>query len=322
MSPTHTGDWSDLTAQLCAIAAEVLGVATVAPEATFFEDLGADSLTMAKFCATVRKRAELPRVSMKDIYRWPSVAAIVAGLESAPAPTPVAVPVPRVGVESAPAPAFLGAGLATEIAEPPPPPAAIESVGLVDFFATVQAYRQILSELLAGVEVSPGAHVFDDLGADSMTMAKFCATVRKRAELPKVSMKDIYRHPTLAELAAALAPGAAGLAPLVTGPGGPTPAVLAPASDAAPAPIEPAPTDKPPSSYVIDPVGWFAYAFCGLAQLAILLLLPVLISVVSVIGYRWLNPAHGLLETYLRAVTFAAGGVLACFCCRSCSSGR
>ncbi|HEY2834642.1 MAG TPA: Pls/PosA family non-ribosomal peptide synthetase [Sporichthyaceae bacterium] len=307
MGRTDSGDRSELTVQLCAIAAEVLGVATVTPEATFFEDLGADSLTMAKFCATVRKRSELPRVSMKDIYRWPSVAAIVAGLESAPTPPPAAVPVPRVGVESAPAPAFLGAALGTEIAEHPAPPAPIEPVGSGDFFATLKAYRQILTELLAGAEVSPGAHVFDELGADSMTMAKFCATVRRRTDLPKVSMKDVYRHPTLAELAAALAPGAGAAALLVPG------ADAAPAPAASPAAIEPVRGGGPPAPFVIDPVGRFAYAFCGLAQLVILLLLPVLVSAASVVGYRWLDPAHGPLATYLRAVTFATGGVLACF---------
>jgi len=36
-------------------------------------------------------------------------------------------------------------------------------------------------------------------------MAKFCARVRKRGDLPPVSMQDIYRHPTIRSLAAALA---------------------------------------------------------------------------------------------------------------------
>ena len=36
-------------------------------------------------------------------------------------------------------------------------------------------------------------HFFDDLGADSLLMAQFCALVRKREDLPAVSIKDIYR---------------------------------------------------------------------------------------------------------------------------------
>ena len=38
-----------------------------------------------------------------------------------------------------------------------------------------------------------------------MLMARFCARVRKRADLPSVSMPDIYKHPTIRSLAASLA---------------------------------------------------------------------------------------------------------------------
>ena len=40
-------------------------------------------------------------------------------------------------------------------------------------------------------------HFFDDLGADSMVMAQFCARLRKRADLPTSSMKDVYQHSTI-----------------------------------------------------------------------------------------------------------------------------
>ena len=43
--------------------------------------------------------------------------------------------------------------------------------------------------------VSVDSNFFDDLGADSMVMARFCARVRKRPDLPAVSIKDIYQHP-------------------------------------------------------------------------------------------------------------------------------
>src|SRR5712664_404117 len=65
------------------------------------------------------------------------------------------------------------------------------------------------AEVLAGVlrvdRVSVDSHFFDELGADSLVMAHFCARVRKRGNLPSVSMKDIYGHPTIRSLAAALA---------------------------------------------------------------------------------------------------------------------
>src|SRR5947209_3102223 len=67
----------------------------------------------------------------------------------------------------------------------------------------------IFAELLAGVlrvdRVSVDSHFFDDLAADSLVMAHFCARVRKRGNLPAVSMKDVYGHPTIRSLAAALA---------------------------------------------------------------------------------------------------------------------
>src|SRR5690348_8127738 len=70
----------------------------------------------------------------------------------------------------------------------------------------------VFAELLAGVlrvdRVSVDSHFFDELGADSLVMAHFCARVRKRGNLPSVSMKDIYRHPTVRSLAAAVADGA------------------------------------------------------------------------------------------------------------------
>ena len=64
----------------------------------------------------------------------------------------------------------------------------------------------MLAEVAGGRAGSVDSHFFDDLGADSMVMAQFCARVRKRPDLPSVSIKDIYQHPTISSLAAALAP--------------------------------------------------------------------------------------------------------------------
>ena len=47
--------------------------------------------------------------------------------------------------------------------------------------------------------VSVDSHFFDELGANSLLMAQFCARVRQRADLPPVSMQDVYLHPTVAE---------------------------------------------------------------------------------------------------------------------------
>src|SRR5213592_2992034 len=66
----------------------------------------------------------------------------------------------------------------------------------------------VLADVLRVDRVSVESHFFDDLGADSLLMAHFCARVRKRGNLPSVSMKDIYAHPTIRSLAAALGDGA------------------------------------------------------------------------------------------------------------------
>ena len=63
---------------------------------------------------------------------------------------------------------------------------------------------ELLAEIVGAEQVSVDSHFFDDLGADSLVMARFCARVRKRPELPSVSMKDIYAHPTIRSLATTL----------------------------------------------------------------------------------------------------------------------
>src|SRR5690348_13674742 len=154
---------TDIERSLAEVLADVVGVERVSVDSNFFDDLGADSLVMAQFCARVRKREDLPSVSMKDIYQHPTIHSLATALPQA-APIPV---------------------------------------------------ERMLAQVLAGVvhtdRVATDSNFFDDLGADSLVMAQFCARVRKREDLPSVSMKDIYQHPTIHSLAAAL-PRAAPLA--------------------------------------------------------------------------------------------------------------
>src|SRR6266498_4767965 len=67
-----------------------------------------------------------------------------------------------------------------------------------------RTFAEVLADVLRVDRLSVESHFFDELGADSLVMAKFCARVRKRGDLPSVSMQDIYRHPTIRSLAAAL----------------------------------------------------------------------------------------------------------------------
>ena len=74
-------------------------------------------------------------------------------------------------------------------------------------------------------------------------MAQFCARVRKRADLPSVSMKDVYQHPTIRSLATAL-------------------------TDAAPTPVEPS---VPAPTEVARPASTRQYVLCGVLQVLIFL---------------------------------------------------
>ena len=62
-------------------------------------------------------------------------------------------------------------------------------------------FAEVLDEVAGLQRVLVDSHFFDDLCADTLAMARFCARVRKREELPSVSMKDIYRNPTIRSLA-------------------------------------------------------------------------------------------------------------------------
>src|SRR5581483_4997363 len=96
-SPTSQGRYVGLTTDtermLAQVLAEVLRVERVSVESHFFEDLGANSLVMAQFCARVRKRADLPSVSMKDVYEHSTIRSLVTALaDAAPAPIESSTP--------------------------------------------------------------------------------------------------------------------------------------------------------------------------------------------------------------------------------------
>lgn len=144
----------------------------------------------------------------------------------------------------------------------------------------VKGYVEVLAELIGVEHVSPESHFFDDLGANSLVMAHFCAKVRKRPDLPTVSMRDIYGHPTISSLATAMSAAA------------PAPTPVEPA---APAPMDVTPQPRRG-----------AVAMCGTAQLVIFFLYSFLLAELLVRFYGWLSVASGLIEIYLRSVVFGA----------------
>ncbi|MFE0511714.1 Pls/PosA family non-ribosomal peptide synthetase [Streptomyces sp. NPDC058964] len=164
--------------------------------------------------------------------------------------------------------------------------------------ASAAGTEGLLAEVLAGViqveQVPLHSHFFTDLGADSLVMAQFCARVRKRDDLPTVSMKDIYRYPTIRNLAAALADTAPTPAPV------PSPA---PAAEASPAPaLARTPADAGAAAATRR------YIVCGMLQFLFFLGYSCLAALAAAESYEWISAGSGPLDLYLRSVLCAAVG--------------
>lgn len=159
---------------------------------------------------------------------------------------------------------------------------------------------EVLTGVLGGQQVPVDADFFDDLGADSLVMARFCARVRKQPDLPTVSMKDVYSNPSVSALAAAL--------------DGPSPQDR---------PQEPPPVlaSVPGTPPPMDARTW-EYVTCGVLQVLVYLGYCLLAGTVAVVGYLWVFPdagpgnhhwvGHGmsLWELYLRSVALGAATFL------------
>src|SRR6266481_1455396 len=143
-------------------------------------------------------------------------------------------------------------------------------------------FAELLAEVLHVDCVSVDSHFFDDLGADSLVMAKFCARVRKRGVFPPVSMQDIYRHPTIRSLAATLA-------------------------DAAPAPGK---SSAAGALEVPTSTSTREYLLCGALQTLFYLGYSYAGVLAAVEGYQWLVAGSEGLESYLRLVVFSGVGFL------------
>jgi non-ribosomal peptide synthetase-like protein len=139
---------------------------------------------------------------------------------------------------------------------------------------TERIFAEVLASVVRAERVSVDSHFFEDLGANSLVMAQFCARVRKREDLPSVSMKDVYRHPTIRSLAVSLA-------------------------NAAPTPVA---SSVPASTEVAIPASTLQYVLCGTLQLLIFLGYSYLAGLVITRGYDWLSVGSGWIDIYLRSV--------------------
>src|SRR5256712_11164314 len=136
------------------------------------------------------------------------------------------------------------------------------------------AFAEVLAGVLRVDRVSVDSHFFDELGADGLVMAHVCARVRKRGDLPPVSMKDVYAHPTIRSLAEALADVAHASA-------------------------------KPPAATVLElptPTNTREYILGGALQ-ALCFLAYCYVAVLAISkGYAWVSAALSVAQIYLRLV--------------------
>ncbi|WP_405405907.1 Pls/PosA family non-ribosomal peptide synthetase [Streptomyces sp. NBC_01104] len=162
------------------------------------------------------------------------------------------------------------------VASPPGPPG-------TSVTGTAGALAQVLAEVMHLDHVDTDSDFFDDLGADSLVMAHFCARIRKRADLAPVSMKDVYAHPSVAALAGAQA-------------------VSVPATPPEPEPSASAPSARSPA----PPVGKPRYVLCGALQLLAFLAYSGLVALIGARGYEWISDGSGPVDVYVRSVLFGA----------------
>jgi non-ribosomal peptide synthetase-like protein len=140
---------------------------------------------------------------------------------------------------------------------------------------------EALGQVMSVETVSVDSHFFDDLGANSLLMAQFCARVRERRELSPVSMRDVYLHPTVSSLAAALK----NATPASEQPGAPAPETVMRARSS-------------------------QYLLCGALQLLMFLATMYLSATLLVIGFGWTSANTGVGDLYMRSVIFGCATFL------------
>ncbi|MGW7755721.1 Pls/PosA family non-ribosomal peptide synthetase [Streptomyces violaceusniger] len=164
-----------------------------------------------------------------------------------------------------------------------PPPAGPRRLTQGNGTAPRTSAERMLAELLAAVlqveRVSVDSHFFTDLGADSLLMARFNAAVRERPDLPDVSMRDVYLHPTVRRLATALAEA-------------PSPARTM--------------LDRVRRQPAPPAVGTPRYTLCAILQFLMFLIYVSLASVALDAGTSWMTQGQGWLDVYERAVALGA----------------
>jgi len=139
--------------------------------------------------------------------------------------------------------------------------------------------ERMLHDALAGVihadHISTDHHFFDDLGANSLLMARVCAAIRRNSGMSNVSMREIYMHPTIARLAHHL--------------------------DSS---IDGSVATKSEPFHVPSNLSYFT---CGAMQIGFYAAYLLFGLWLSVAGIEWATAFDNAVELYARSVAFGAG---------------
>jgi non-ribosomal peptide synthetase-like protein len=133
-----------------------------------------------------------------------------------------------------------------------------------------------LTGIIRAEHVSTEAHFFDDLGANSLLMARVCAAIRKNPGMSNVSMRDIYMYPTISSLAYHLDSSI-------------DRSVLA---------------TKPERFHVPSTL---SYVTCGVLQIGFLAAYMLFDLWILWSGFLWAFASQSVVDLYVRSVTFGAG---------------
>ncbi|RSM74439.1 peptide synthetase [Amycolatopsis sp. WAC 01375] len=128
---------------------------------------------------------------------------------------------------------------------------------------------EALGRVLGIERISVTGHFFDDYGADSLLLAKFCALVRERGDVAPLSAKDVYLNPTVRGLAESVSTSVQ--------------VTVVRAEE---------PRRASTASYVL----------CGVFQLLAFLAYAAGSGWILDTGFTWLAAATGLVDGYARAV--------------------
>lgn len=165
---------------------------------------------------------------------------------------------------------------------PPSGPRFVATAG--DFVTPKTATEKTISSIVASVlnidNVSVNDNFFADLGAHSLLMAKVAAITRKRLAVPDLSMRDLYLHPNVAQLAS----------------------FLDSREKRTKAPQSEHGQYRVPSSA--------AYYTCGASQALYYYGLSFLFLAVLILGLHWSFLASSILGTWFRLVVFGTAALL------------